>query len=344
MLRRNFITTSALASATVLLCATDSLAQSNIPLIKPKQLAKGDTIGLVTPSSSISRVAFEKALSNLDALGFSVKYSENMRVRKGFLGGTDQQRVDDLHAMFTDESVAGIVCARGGYGAGRILPLLDYKLIRNNPKVFIGYSDITALHFAIQKYAGLVTFHGPVGASDFTKFTTDSFEDVLIKSKRKYEFGVQDLQKENQNHIVINKGEAKGSLVGGNLTLITSLMGTPYDINFDNKLLFIEEIGESPYKVDRMLTQLLNSGKLDNVAGIILGVFNDCETKETDPDFDTSLSLKEVLLDRLGDLKMPIAYGLPFGHISNNATIPFGISANFDAAKGSLTYLEQPTQ
>jgi muramoyltetrapeptide carboxypeptidase len=344
MLRRNFLNKSVLASAGLMLVTNESLAQNNLSLIKPKPLSKGDTIGLVTPSSSISRASFEKALSNLDTLGFYVKYSENMRVRKGFLAGTDQQRVADLHAMFTDESVAGIVCARGGYGAGRILSMLDYELIRNNPKVFVGYSDITALHFAIQKYAGLITYHGPVGASDFTKFTQDSFEDVLMKSKRRYEFGVQDIQKDNPSHIVISGGEATGLLVGGNLSLIISLMGTPYDIDFENKLVFIEEIGESPYKVDRMLTQLLNSGKLDKAAGIVMGIFNDCETKETDPDYDTSLSLKEVLLDRLGKFKIPIAYGLPFGHISNNATIPFGIKANFDAEKGSLTYLEQPTQ
>lgn len=343
MLRRNFLHTSALASAGLLLPSTAALAQNYTTLIKPKALTKGDTIGLVTPSSSISRTAFEKALENLDTLGFLVKYSDNMRVRKGFLAGTDQQRVDDLHAMFTNTSIAGIVCARGGYGAGRILSMLDYELIRNNPKVFIGYSDITALHFAINKYAGLLTYHGPVGASDFTEFTSDSFQDVLIKSKKKYEFGVKDIIKENSNHFVIQSGEATGSLVGGNLTLMISLMGTPYDIDFENKLVFVEEIGESPYKVDRMLTQLLNSGKLEKAAGIVLGIFNDCETKETDPDFDTSLSLKEVLHDRLGKLKMPIAYGLPFGHVSNNATIPFGINAKFDADKGSLTYLEQPT-
>jgi muramoyltetrapeptide carboxypeptidase len=343
MLRRNFLHKSTLASAGVLLATNASLAKTNITIIKPKSLSKGDTIGLVTPSSSISRASFEKALSNLDSLGFVVKYSENMRVRKGFLAGTDQQRVDDLHAMFTDESVAGIVCARGGYGAGRILSLLDYELIKNNPKVFVGYSDITALHFAIQKFAGLTTYHGPVGASEFTKFTRDSFEDVLMKSKKRYEFGVDDIKKDDPNHIVIAGGVASGQLVGGNLTLITSLMGTPYDIDFDNKLVFIEEIGESPYKVDRMFTQLLNSGKLNKASGIVFGVFNDCETKESDPDFDTSLSLKEVLLDRFGHLKIPIAYGLPFGHISNNATIPFGIRANFNAEKGTLTYLEQPT-
>lgn len=343
MERRKFIRNTALAiGAGVSVSAFKSPAQ--LPIIKPKSLTKGDTVGLITPSSAISRSSFEKALANISDLGFNVKYSDNMRVRKGFLAGSDAQRVEDLHAMFADTEVAGIICARGGYGSGRLLGMIDYALIRNNPKVFIGYSDITALHYAIYKNAGLMTFHGPVGASDFSDFTASSFEKVVIKGKSNYSFSVKSVDKKENKLDVIASGVAEGQLVGGNLTLMISVLGTPYDLDFDGKLVFIEEIGESPYKIDRMLTQLLNTGKLKKARGIILGQFNDCETKPTDPDYEASLSLAEVFADRLAGLGIPVAAGLPFGHVPDNATIPFGIKAHFDASDGKLTYLESAIQ
>ncbi len=353
MNRRKFITGSVLAAGGSLLAPTMAKAESKVlaagtwptRVIKPKKLSPGDTIGLITPSSAISRDSFESALENMQTLGFKVKYSPNMRVRKGFLAGTDQQRLDDLHAMFADTSVDGIFCARGGYGAGRLLPAIDYNLIANNPKAFIGYSDITALHFGIFNKTGLVTFHGPVGASNFTEYTSDSFEETLIKGKGKIKIEQAKEDKEKLDDYIqiysINDGVANGQLVGGNLSLVSSLTGTPFDLDFSGKMVFLEEVGESPYRVDRMLTQLLLAGKFENARGIVLGVFNDCDDKETDPDFGDKTSLKEVLQERLGNLGIPVLYGLSFGHVANIATLPMGISAELDTYKQSLTLLEE---
>ena len=343
MERRKFLRSTALLSGASILASSQvqAMDRNRLPLIKPQRLSKGSTVGLITPASAVSREAFEKAIENLEGFGFKVKYSDNMRVRKGFLAGTDKQRLQDLHVMFEDSEVSGVVCARGGYGSGRLLPHIDYDLIKRNPKVFVGYSDITALLYAIHAKTGLVCFHGPVGASTYTDFTADQFERVLIKGKSKTTIerpnAWDDIEDKAYQLVKINPGEASGTLVGGNLSLIVSLMGTPYDTD---KIVFIEDVGESPYRVDRMLTQIINSGKLNTAKGVVLGVFNDCETKPDDPDFSLSLSLREVLEDRFSNLNIPVIYGLPIGHIGDNATLPFGAKAELDVDKAKLTLLE----
>lgn len=343
--RRSFVKKSAVASAASLLTISMVNAQTNegLQLIKPKALKKGDTIGLITPASAVTRQAFEKAVENLEAMGFVVKYTDNMSVRKGFLAGTDQQRLDDLHQMFTDPNIDGIVCARGGYGSGRLLPKINYDLIKANPKVLVGYSDITALLYGIHQKTGLVCFHGPVGASEYSEFTDKAFEQVLMKGKApKFERpkGWEKITDPAYAFMPIVEGSAQGALVGGNLSLMCSLMGTPYDIDFNNKIVFIEEVGESPYRVDRMLTQLLNSGKFDQAKGVAMGVFWGCETKSDDPDFALSTSLENVLKDRFSALNIPVFYGLPIGHVSDNATLPFGVQAELEVEKASLKLLE----
>ncbi|MEP3388708.1 MAG: LD-carboxypeptidase [Reichenbachiella sp.] len=344
--RRSFVKKSAVASAATMLTLNAAHAQSveNQSLIKPKALKKGDTIGLITPASAVTRQAFEKAVENLEAMGFVVKYTDNMSVRKGFLAGTDQQRLDDLHQMFSDPNIDGIVCARGGYGSGRLLPKINYDLIKANPKVLVGYSDITALLYGIHQKTGLVCFHGPVGASEYSEFTDKAFEQVLMKGKApKFERPKEWEENEDPafQSLPIVEGTAEGALVGGNLSLMCSLIGTPYDIDFKGKIVFIEEIGESPYRVDRMLTQLLNSGKLSEAKGVAMGVFRGCETKPDDPDFTLSTSLENVLKDRFGHMNIPVLYGLPIGHIDDNATLPFGVQAELDVEKGSLRLLEK---
>ena len=345
--RRSFVKKTAVASVATL--GVNHLASAANPnneqaLLKPKKLKKGDTIGLVAPASAATRNAYEKAVENIGSLGFNVKTSDNARIRKGFLAGNDEHRLKDLHAMFEDESVDGIMCIRGGYGSGRLLTQINYNLIKANVKVLIGYSDITALLYGIHKNTGLVCFHGPVGASEFSDFTQKSFEDVLIKGKKsvaiKRPKQWNELTDKAFESIIINQGTATGQLIGGNLSLMTSVMGTPYDIAFDNKIVFIEEIGESPYRLDRMITQLLNSGKLDLASGLVLGVFKGCETSPDDPDYALSVSMKEVLMDRFGGLKIPVIYGMPIGHIDDNATLPIGISAELNADKGALKLLE----
>ena len=346
MNRRFFFKSTALlaGAASLPITTTAALVADAKTILKPAKLNKGDTVGLITPASAVTREAFEKAIENLEDLGFVVKYSENMRVRKGFLAGTDQQRLDDLHAMFSNEEVKGIVCARGGYGSGRLLQNIDYDLIQKNPKVLVGYSDITALLFAIHQKTGLMCFHGPVGASEYSDFTADQFEKILLKGKGSAKIGQPKSWKQIDDSafdlIKIKPGQATGLLAGGNLSLVVSLMGTPYDLPYDNKILFLEDVGESPYRVDRMLTQLLNSGKLDKVKGVALGVFANCETKPDDPDFSQSLSLREVLEDRFSGLNVPVLYGLPIGHIMDNATLPFGAMAELNVDKATLEILE----
>ncbi|MEP0295596.1 MAG: LD-carboxypeptidase [Reichenbachiella sp.] len=344
--RRSFVKKSAVVSATTMLTMNAAGAHNTAEadIIKPKALRKGDTIGLITPGSAVSRQAFEKAVNNLESMGFKVRFTENMSVRKGFLAGTDKQRLEDLHEMFEDETINGIVCARGGYGSGRLLPDINYDLIKSNPKVLVGYSDITALLYGIHKKTGLVCFHGSVGASEYSEFTTKGFEQVLVKGRAGMKFEVPKDWREKEDlayqTLPLVGGQAEGALVGGNLSLMCSLMGTPYDIDFTDKIVFIEDVGESPYRVDRMLTQLLNSRKLDKAKGIAMGVFNGCETKPEDPDFALSTSLENVLRDRFGELEMPVLYGLPIGHIDDNATLPIGVRAQLDVERATLKLLE----
>ncbi len=347
--RRKFLIASSLTVGTILAPKVSSAklsVDSNEPLlpIKPQRLAKGDTIGLIAPGSGIGRLSFEKAIANIKKLGFKPHYTKNLRVNKSFLGGTDQQRVDDIHYMFSNTNVKGILCIRGGYGSNRLLPLIDYNIIRANPKVFIGYSDITALLYGIYSQTGLVCFHGPVGISSFAKYSTDIFSKELIKAKneisikRPKEWSVK--AESAYKMLNISSGVAKGKLVGGNLSVLVALIGTPYDIDFADKIVFLEEIGEKPYKIDRMLTQLLQSGKLSKAKGVALGIFKACDYTPEDEFYDTSLSLHEVLRERLSDLPIPIIYGLPFGHIQDNATLPFGIEAELDVNKSRLTIIE----
>lgn len=345
--RRKFIAASSLALSTTLvpkLGSATHLSTNNRPIIKPNKLSKGDKIGLIAPSSGVNRSSFEKAVSTLKRLGFKPYYTKNLRVNKGFLAGTDQQRVDDIHHMFTNKDVKGILCIRGGYGSNRLLPMIDYNLIHSNSKVFMGYSDITALLYAIFSQTGSVCFHGPVGISSFKEFSTAIFTKELMKGKNQITIKrPKDWDEKTglaYDVLKINSGVAIGELVGGNLSVLVSLIGTPYDVDYANRILFLEEIGEPPYKIDRMLTQLLQSGKLEQLKGIVLGIFKDCDYNIDDEEYDSSIALQEVLKDRLSSLNIPVVYGLPFGHIKDNATLPFGIKSKLDVEKVTLTILE----
>lgn len=330
--RRSFVFKSSiigLAASSLPLIAKSEASGS---IIKPAPLKKNATIGLITPGSALSRSAFENTLINLQALGYKVKYSSNVKVRSGFLSGTDQQRIEDIHAMFSDKEVEGIFCARGGYGCGRLLDDIDYSIIQENPKPFIGYSDITALHCAFYKKTGLVTFHGPVGASEWNDFSIDYVDDLLSKGKK--------VKIKCENPIVIRSGIATGKLIGGNLTLLTSLIGTEHDPDYTDHILFIEEVGEATYRIDRMLTQMRAAGKFNQVKGIALGYFTDCDLSADDPGYEYSIGLQEVFKDRLGDLGVPVVFGFPFGHEPHNATLPIGIDAELDAEKGVIKMLD----
>jgi muramoyltetrapeptide carboxypeptidase len=309
------------------------------PKIKPRRIKPGDKIGLTAPGGFITKKELQESIDNLKKLGFVPVYSNQILERYGYLAGSDKVRADDLNEMFSRKDVAGIVCARGGYGCARILPMLDYEVIRKNPKILVGYSDITALLYAIYSKTGLVCFHGPVGISTFNDFSVQYFRDVLFNPLNKLQL-TNPIIPESVPLITIKSGKSSGELVGGNLSIVVSLIGTQYDIDSDGKIIFLEEINEEPYRIDRMLTQMIQSGKFRNARGIALGVFRKCEPKEVDPAFPKSLSLFEVLEDRLFDLGIPVLYGLSFGHITDKFTLPFGVTAELDSFNKTMTLLE----
>ncbi len=311
--------------------------------IVPRRLKKGATIGLITPAGVISPEKLIKTKNLLDRLGYKSYHTENVLSKWGYLAGRDKEKLDDLHLMFKNDEVDAIMCVRGGYGTMRLLPDIDYDLIRKNPKILIGYSDITALIQAIHKKTGLVGFHGVVGTSAFTEYTIQNFFDILTEPKESKiisSFPPRPNSVDAYLPYVLNKGKAEGKLIGGNLALLASLMGTPYEPDFENKIVFIEDIDEAPYRIDRMLTQLLLSGKLQKAAGIVLGVFNACDLDRENLSSENSLSLKEVIKDRLSNLSIPIIYGFSFGHIQNQAIFPIGINAEIDTDSFTIRLLE----
>lgn len=336
MNRRSFARTFALSFP--LLAAARPFTRKKRLL--PRRLQAGDTIGMITPGSYISDESLEKAVNNALKLGFNVKMGKHIRAQRGFNAGTDQQRLDDLHLMFSDDSVAGIWCARGGYGCSRLLPFIDYKLISRNPKALIGYSDVTALLNAIYHKAGLVGFHGPVAASELTEYTEAQFRAVVMEGRAPYAIPLSAANQEKEEDAfrtyAVKAGKARGILVGGNLSLLAALAGTEYLPEAREKLVFIEDIGEKPYRIDRMLTQLRQAWGLGNAAGIAMGIYADCQPKEG----DLSLSLEETIRDRTEGLSIPAIYGLSFGHIDDQCTLPVGIEAELDVKEGRLTLLE----
>lgn len=301
-------------------------------MIKPKVLKTGDTVGVVAPSSPTGKANVELAKVQLEKLGFKVKLAPSCFATHGYLAGNDQLRADDINNMFKDKEIDGIICLRGGYGAPKILDKVDFELIKANPKVFVGYSDITALHMAMNQISNLVTFHGPMGSSDIAGGLDDFSKKELLRA-------IMDVKPMAEISNPIGKdikclvgGKAKGVIVGGNLSLVSATMGTPYEIDTKGKILFLEEIGEEPYKVDRMLTQLALAGKLSDAAGIILGDWNNCEPEK----HDESLSLMEVFEEIIVPYGKPTIFDLKAGHCTSKVTLPFGVRALLDADEGKL--------
>ena len=309
----------------------------------PRPLQQGMTIGLIAPASNASEnedIRF--AIDIVKSLGFKVKEGKHLYQRNQYLAGTDSERAADLNSMFADKSVDAIFCLRGGYGTPRILPFLDFKTIAANPKILLGYSDITALHNAIYERTGLITFHGPIAGQNFSDYTLGEFNKVLVQAQSPVrigqapEFEAAPGRAERANRVTrFVGGKARGRLVGGNLTLISTLMGTPYQPDFKNKILFLEDIGESPYRVDRMLTQLWLAGVFDQLAGVVFGKFTEVEID------GPSYSIEQVIEQRCGALKIPVVRGLMIGHVEDQTVVPVGAMAELDGDAGSLTVLEQ---
>ena len=295
--RRDFARLSIAAAA-----ATAIAPSPQKRTIKPKHLSAGDTVGLVAPASA----AFEAdeiqfAKEQMEAIGFKVEIGPHAFDKWGYFAGRDRDRADDINRMFADDRIAGVVCYTGGWGSPRVLPYLDFDLIARKPKVLIGYSDITALLNPIHQRTGLITFHGPVGGSVFDEYTLNNFRRVVMTGEPAGALEPPpkkpaDLVDRTNRIIRLAPGKASGPLVGGNLTMVASLMGTPYEIDTVGAIFFLEDVDEELYRIDRTLTQLALGGKFARMAGFVFGRCTRCTFK------GPTFSLEEILRDRFGGL------------------------------------------
>ncbi|MES2318413.1 MAG: LD-carboxypeptidase [Pseudomonadota bacterium] len=342
--RRAFATLAAAAAAGVTLpaAAHPSSRTMKHTLIKPPRLRFGDTVGLIAPGGHTSERAIAKAVARIEQLGFKVRQGANLRAVHGNYAGSVQQRLDDLHGMFADTDIKAIWCIRGGSGCISLLASLNYRLIRANPKILLGYSDITALHLAIHRHAGLVTFHGPVAGSGNSDYTNLQLQALLMDPQpvRTIAMALENrvrAQEDPQYALrTVTHGVASGRLTGGNLSLVSALCGTPYAADFRKAILFIEEVNEEPYRIDRWMTQLDLAVGFRNAAAVMIGVCENCGPK----DDEVSLSLDETLDQHLKRLVIPAVTGYSFGHIRNQFTLPMGIMARLDTDSQTLTLLE----
>ncbi|MBN1302387.1 MAG: LD-carboxypeptidase [Melioribacteraceae bacterium] len=307
--------------------------------IKPKKITKGDLIGLISPASSPddpSRI--EKSVKYFEKQGYRVIVGKNVGKDRGYLAGTDEERLEDLHEMFKNKDVKAIFSIRGGYGSGRLLDRINFNLIKKNPKIFVGYSDITALQMAFYAKTGLVTFAGPMPAVDFWQDEVDSFAEenfwrILTNNKKIGKV----INPNGEKFYILNKGRSEGKLIGGNLALVGSMLGTPYCPSFRESVLLLEDIGECPYRVDRLLNQLKLARVFNQVKAVILGRFVDCYETDTTK---KSLTLNEVIADYFEGLKIPVIYNVKHGHISQNITFPYGIKCNVNTSRGFIDITE----
>ncbi len=347
MEKRNFIKILGLSSAALVLGSNnESVATQNPKKIKAARLNTGDTVRIIASGTAVNDPDdLQKAAEVIQGLGLVPKYSGNLLKGSGYKTRTVKERVQDLHDSFLDKQAKAVFSMRGGYGTGQLLDSIDYHIIKSNPKIFCGYSDVTALHSAINTKTGLVTFHSPVLLSAFTPYTQEYFSrllfntsDNLVLTNPSGKSGLRALYPIR----TINAGQATGELVGGNLSLISSLVGTDYQIDAKGKILMLEDVGEAPYRIDRMMNQLRLSGILSKAAAVVFGKCNDCKSGVEQNTWD--LSLGEVLDYYLKPLQVPVFYGLMFGHTPEQITIPLGCRATVDSEQGTITLLESPVE
>ncbi|MEW6320887.1 MAG: LD-carboxypeptidase [Acidobacteriota bacterium] len=312
-------------------------------IVKPPRLRPGETVGLVNPAGiTFDPIALDIVRESMEALGLRVRVGARVLQRHGYFAGRDEERAADLNAMFADPDIRGIVCVRGGWGCARILPMVDYAAIRRQPKVFLGYSDITALHLAIHARTGLVTFHGPVGMSQWNRFNVGwirrllfDAEAVTLENERTFDPDDSLVQTEHRTRI-ITPGTARGRLIGGNLTVLTAMLGSDYVPDWKGRILFLEDVSEAPYRIDRMLTQMRLNGILRQAAAVVFGTCSECDPG---PGF-ASFTLDDIYVDHLRPLGVPAWHGAMIGHVEKQFTVPIGIEAEVDAAKGTIRLLE----
>lgn len=310
--------------------------------MKAKALEKGGTIGIISPSSpSYNKSSLYRGVETLEKWGYKVVLSKNIDIKNGFFAGTDLQRAEDFNEMFRRDDVDAIMVTRGGYGAARILKYLNFDIIKNNPKLFLGFSDITTFHLAINKLTGLVTFHGPGMCNFNDEYLTDYTHEYLKKAIfSKEPIGDIVLADKKKYVHAMNQGIAEGEIIGGNISILCSTLGTPYEVETDGKILFMEDLNTEPWVMDHMMAHLENAGKFKNVKGIVIGECVDCEPRAHNPNYYVDTSLEDIFEDYLKPLGIPILYGLPLGHTYDIATIPMGVNVRVDADHKKFTILE----
>ncbi len=298
--------------------------------IKPNALKSGDTVAVVAPAAAIEREHLERGVNRLASMGFRVKVSERVLARSGILAGDDRERASELRDYFADPEVKAIFSARGGYGCGRLLPLLDFKAIARTPKIFVGFSDATFILNALVDFAGMVSFHGPMVAMDFARGlsprASEHMQDLLGGKLDGFELEARE---------TMHPGRAQGEVIGGCLSVLVATMGTPYEPRFDGRILFLEDTGEKAYRIDRMLVQLRQTGALGRVAGIVFGAIRAIDGNEQ----ETRL-IARFAAEQTAGLGCPVLYGVEVGHGTENFTIPFGAVARIDSAARRIIFTE----
>ena len=303
-------------------------------LLKPPPLRPGDTIGVVAPAGAVYRDRLSKGVRALEARGFRVELAEGILARKGYLAGSEQQRARTLEHFFERDDIAAVFCARGGFGSIQLLPGLDPGLIRAHPKIFVGFSDVTALLNWMSQSCGVVAFHGPMVAVEFAGElgggVSGGFWDALTGKRRLWRI-------KGTGALYSGNAPARGLLAGGCLSVLVTTLGTPYEIDTAGKIVFLEDVAERPYRLERMLTHLSMAGKLDGVAGVATGAFNECET-------GAERDVEEVLADVFRNAPYPVVTGLPCGHATANTLLPIGVEAELDGRNGVLQLMEPATR
>jgi muramoyltetrapeptide carboxypeptidase len=306
-------------------------------IIKPKKLEKGSTIAFIAPSGPPPPERLKRGKRFFEQAGYRVRVYPQTRHKFGYLAGNDQERADALADAFSDDQVDAVMCVRGGYGALRLLPCIDFNVIANNPKIFIGYSDITILLLSIFKRGGFVTFHGPMAASDFGKgirsYTKDRFFETVTGDMKVIKIDIP----RGYRVARISGGSAKGRMVGGNLCLMSKLIGTGFLPAFKNRIVYFEDTEEEPYRIDGYLSQLFQTTDLGQAAGYIIGEFTRCEIRDYRM---KGWNVRDVIDDYFGDIGKPVIYGFPCGHGKEKITIPIGVRAELNADSRTLIFKE----